>query len=373
MPTDPQISLPAAVRITRVADEILQVHDERRFSIPLRRNADGLPELLMLEQPTNSNRGAILSVNDALGINGQTQISLERANRINPMAEDKCGCRTPKSISEDDCNLCNAAAALKEACGSVDNPRPFGPLIHKVVMTKRHVESADCVSVTEIRRAWEEFYSLTHGPAELDGLTVGMNLGAYLLSGASQVHFHYQVTGLGSGNYNAGDSLGALCEAYADQYVGADYFEDYMRAVRKAGLLIKENRHAALIVPFAQRFKSEMQIIALDRGVGNLRDTNEDQRAALAEIEHHAMQILATEKLHSFNEVWYMTRFSTDNRFGQRLVISLCPRTSIYAMYELSHNFVVDELPWDSAAILKKHSQAVDKEYPVSRDGQSSD
>ena len=359
MQTTAAVVLPRSVRITDAAEDIASLPGSRSLQTPLRRDADGSLELLMLEQPTNAKCDLIYSIYDPLGINGQTQIGLKRAQRINPMAKDECGCRTPKTIAKKDCELCDQ---YEEVMVSLDNPKPFGPLIHKVVLSNRHIQSADRIGVTEIKAAWEEFYRLAQQSSNLDGLTVGMNFGAYLLSGASQIHFHYQVAGLGPGNYNAGDSLGALCEAYGRLHPGADYLQDYMSAIRRAGLLIKENQHGALFVPFAQRFSNEMQLMSLDYGVGNLADTSENQRIALAQLEHHGIQILAKAKLHSFNEVWYMTRFSTDNRYGQRLVVSLCPRTSIFAMYELSHNYVIDELPWDSAASLRSHSRTIDEE-----------
>ena len=107
---------------------------------PVRRLDDGTVDLVMLVQTTRDGKDTILSVPDALGIHGDTQIGLRRANRILP----------PKLVESSSsvyrCGFCGEEPNPAPEPGdplamSVNNPQPFAPLLHKVVITAEHIES----------------------------------------------------------------------------------------------------------------------------------------------------------------------------------------------------------------------------------------
>ncbi|MBW8874752.1 MAG: hypothetical protein JF614_07280 [Acidobacteria bacterium] len=319
---------------------------------PVHRQADTL-RLLMLAQPTLNGQDTILTVPDALGINGDTQIGLARANRILPPGLSGSPVQ-PSSPSP--CSLCGTLKGKPESRPSEvrDNVRPFGPLLHKVVFSREHIEDLGAVTREAVRDSCERFYEIATSPvSDLDGLTIGLNFGEYARSGASQIHFHYQVAGFSENNFNAGDRLGGLCQAYRESFAGADYLSDYEKLLREAGLLIAENEGALAYSPISPRFKGEVQIMVKDPEVGNIVDTTQAVRDSLAELEHQTMLTYNRLGCAAFNEVWYMTRFSQENVHGQRLIISMAPRTSILAFYELSGNYVIDVLPWTAAETLR--------------------
>jgi galactose-1-phosphate uridylyltransferase len=348
-----QGSAPSGVAFTSDVDQLPRYPLQPIVRTPLHRNADGRLHFIILAQLTLSDADVILSVPDVLAINGETQIGLSRANRIMQAGHTSL----PNNADPGRCNLCVASPGNRLAF-DVDNPRPFGPLLHKVVCSTAHRVTIAEVTREEIRDATELFYEIGHRKSGssydlIDGLTIGMNVGEYARSGASQTHFHYQVTGLSRGNYNAGDRLGAICIAYRDAHPGGDYLGDYLCALRHVDLVLLESDHATAYTPISPRFKGEIQIMLNRKEAGNILNTTTQERDALADLQWEAMQRFARLGCHALNQVWYMTRFSADNNYGQRLVLSLCPRTSIFAFYELSGNHVIDVLPWKAAQTLR--------------------
>src|SRR6059036_2489235 len=99
--------IPCGVHIESNFDELPIRPDRHRRWIPLRRGQSN-PELLMFGQTTNG-KHTILTIPDALGINGDTQISPSRVGRINPRQNDSCPCRLPPTVNPADCTLCRAA------------------------------------------------------------------------------------------------------------------------------------------------------------------------------------------------------------------------------------------------------------------------
>jgi diadenosine tetraphosphate (Ap4A) HIT family hydrolase len=349
------VGTPRGVSITRdVKDLPPQLAG---LNTPLRRR-DGIVDLVVLSQQTKNGTEAVFSVPDVLGIHGETQIGLSRQNRIMQQTADG------RSRSGR-CSLCadipaSPSSGANRPAFEVDNIRPFGPLIHKVVGSRRHLTEIKDVTVDEVLDCVELFYECAvSGRAtigRLDGLTIGMNFGEYPSSGASQPHFHYQIAGMGPANYNAADRLGVLCRAYRRLYAGADYLDDYAHALAASGLVVIEHPLAIAYVPISQRFKAEVQIMLSRTGAGNILDTTADERHALAGLQLDVMNRLERLGYVALNQVWYSTRFSTMNDCGQRLIISVFPRSSksIVAFYELSGNQVIDTLPWDSAQLVRE-------------------
>jgi diadenosine tetraphosphate (Ap4A) HIT family hydrolase len=327
---------------------------------PLRR-VDGRPELVVLEQPTRNGSEIVLTIPDALGINGDTQIGFSRASRI-----IQAGRNSPSANRLSvGCAFCGHIRVQEDRHAlQTDNSRPFGPLVHKVIFSKDHIECLKDVGGEEIRDSTEQFFEIatraySQFGESFDGLGIGMNFGEYANSGASQAHFHYQVVGLGKANYNPGDRLGELCRAYRMSHAGADYLSDYEEALRRADLVVTETNDglAFAYTPISPRFRGEIQILLRRRGrlrqAGNILETTAEERDALSRLQYDIIRRFAQLGCEALNQIWYMTRISTKNIWDQRMVISLCPRTSVLAFYELSGNSVIDTAPWVSAQALR--------------------
>ncbi len=313
----------------------------------------------------------VYSIPDVLGVYGETLVGLRRGGRDVP--------KFPAGDRElDKCWACDD----EEGC-SVNNPRPFGPLVHKVlfVPTTKFGMKHD---VKEIRAAdlhllYNEAYRITkeakerHGNA-LDGVAYGMNCGEYVLCGETQPHIHSQLAGLPPGSENAADRLGALCENWHKQEDGASYLDAYLKALRRkvrvgekdgvpvsdphgaateSSLIIDENKDAVLVVPVSQRFRGSMQIIVKHEGMGNLLQTTDDIRHSIAKLEHRAIMACCLLGYTAFNCISYATRFSADTPYDQRFIVNIYPRSGIIALSELLGRYVCDEMPWKSAMCIR--------------------
>lgn len=315
----------------------------RSVATPLGFAADGTPRLPDLR----ADGAEILAVPDALGVVGETLVGPMRLGRPTPKVETK--------IEVLECTICDHAP-------SVDNGRPFGPLLHKVIVASEHKVSLDSLLPRDFVEIYDEWRAIAEtGCARfpgLDGVTYGMNFGEYIRSGATQAHLHAQVTGVERNSYNAGDALGTICRAWSvtneEDGKRRSYLEDYLAALRHAKLVLVENESAALYVPISQRFIRELQIIVKRPGIGNVLATDASIRRDLAELEWVAHRAHDRQGLTSFNTVAYATRFSDPNEHDQRLVLCICPRSSVIAFSELLHRSVVDELPSTCAEVMRE-------------------
>jgi diadenosine tetraphosphate (Ap4A) HIT family hydrolase len=340
---------PSGLVISETPDDVPRMSEDVRT--PLFRRGDDVG-FVVIAQPTCDGRDAIVSIPDALGINGETQVGEKRARRI--MQGGHTDSERPP-VSSEGCTLCPERPATKDSeAFAVDNGRPFGPLVHKVVCSWDHISSlADLRLASAVTATTELFRDIAAGErasrgAGCDGVTIGMNFGEYVKSGASQSHFHYQLVGLGRANHNAADRLGVLCRAYRRQQPGADYLRDYEAALRRLNLVLFDHELAVAYRPISPRFKDEIQIMLRRPDAGNILDLSAAERRALSELQCQVFARFDALGYRALNQVWYATRFSADNHYGQRLVMSCCPRSSVIAFYELSGNHVIDSLPWRS-------------------------
>jgi len=357
--TEQKFKVPTGIVVTQNHFEI-PCYGPGSLRTPLRR-VGGHPELVTLAQPTRGGSETVLTIPDALGINGDTQIGFSRASRIMQAGRNSFSANSQL----DGCGFCGHIPARGGSkVLQTDNSRPFGPLVHKVIFSKEHIEHLKDVGFDEIRQATELFFEISAKTyADLgdsfDGLGIGMNFGEYSRCGASQAHFHYQVVGLGKANYNPGDRLGGLCQAYKRSHNDADYLSDYETALRCADLIVTETDDglALAYTPISPRVKGEVQILLRHRGcgrqAGNILETTIEERDALSRLQHDIIHRFAQLGCEALNQVWYMTRFSAINHWDQRLIVSLCPRTAVFAFYELFGNSVIDTAPWRSALALR--------------------
>ena len=324
---------------------------------PLKRTGQGL-RFVILQQPTKSGKDKVYTIPDALGSGGDTQIGESRKSRVMPPGQTA----NPPEAPNDKCDFDKPPEGVDRKMLEVDNIKPFGPMVHKLVYSRRHIEKLREIKPDDLPDAVAQFYEIAENGcctfgAVFDGLAVGMNFGEYLRSGASQRHLHYQVAGISPATYNPGDRLGALCQAYRSVHPGEDYLSDYEEALVAANLVVgrASNGRAFAFAPISPRFKGEVQIMLTRREGqnGHILDTTPQEREALGELQYILLRRLDWLGCVALNQLWYMTRFSTANTFGQRLIVSICPRTSIMAQYELLGYSVIDMMPWEAAATLR--------------------
>ncbi|MBF0466356.1 MAG: PIG-L family deacetylase [Nitrospirae bacterium] len=295
----------------------------------------------------------------------EERVILDKKLMLNPFA--------PQELIERHCEFCNIDyrdilenLRVHNGTFAINYKYSFGPIFHKILIVKRKEGAHDVANGIDkdIFYLYELLHSITRQTKDeqdlLDGVSYGMNYGMPRLhrgvhvpsAGASQIHIHSQVLGLVKNSFNTADKLGLICEGYYKKH-NRDYLEDYMTLLREANLVIEENNDAILYVPIAQRFNNELQIM-LKNPIGNILETTQSSRMSLAKLERLALNLYGHPEINvrSFNTLMYATRFSSDNEFKQRLILSICPRNTIIAFLELSGRYVVDELPWYCAARL---------------------
>lgn len=305
-------------------------------------------ELVLRRQLISNVNADIYSVMDPLAIHGETHIAPNRQRR-NIGTVHTAARRQHARLSPAECDLCKAAPEKSRDLGAfaINNTSPFGPNLHQLVVTRRHIESLGDIRLEDLQAIWTVLHRIAADESLQAGLLVGMNFGESILSGASQPHLHYQITGLSAENHNVADRLGQKCREYTQLSCDADYLADYLQALERANLVIERNDFAVLYVPIAQRVRYELQFMLLDPSVGNLRDASPAQCNAMSELEYKAIRLYHRLGIQAFNEMWYMTRFGLTTLTKQRLIVSLCPRTVTLGFFELSQHFVVDQFPWN--------------------------
>lgn len=352
-----ELATPNNVIVTQDPAELPVYPLDPAVRSPLKRTGQGL-RFVILQQPTKSGRDKVYTIPDALGSGGDTQVGESRKCRVMPPGQTA----NPPEASKDKCDFDNPPGGVDRKMLEVDNVNPFGPMVHKLVYSRRHIEKLREIEHDDLADAVTQFFEIAQGGcrrfgATFDGLAIGMNFGEYLRSGASQRHLHYQVAGISPATYNPGDRLGALCRGYRRVHPGQDYLSDYEEALIDANLVVARaaNCHAFAFAPISPRFKGEIQIMLSRREGknGNILDTTPREREALGELQYILLRRLDWLDCVALNQLWYTTRFSTANTFGQRLIVSICPRTSIMAQYELLGYSVIDMMPWQAAATLR--------------------
>lgn len=280
----------------------------------------------------------------------------------------------PDEILSNSCVFCNVKQfQVMDSLGeprtaiAIHNDLPFGPLMHKLLILQQRKHNISEIASEDVFNLYQLLHSIAirgrnkYG-ADFDGLTYGMNYGLsrihkrteIIAPAASQPHLHCQVSAITKTSFNAADRIGLMCNAYRRHH-GRDYLEDYLSALQDANLVLRENDHAVLYVPIAQRFNYEVQIMAKSAEVGNILDTSPAVRRSFGCLEHLAYQIYQHPELNiqSFNTVLYSTRFSQEHEDRYRLILSIYPRTTIIALSELVQRNVVDSFPWQAAAKLR--------------------
>jgi hypothetical protein len=278
--------------------------------------------------------------------------------------------RLPASVLEKDCPFCEIINDRRDSPRessadiiSIDNDYPFAPIVSKVLIVR------DSHSFSEVdEEGLFQLYSFFQVESErlislhqeLDFLNFGINHGLPGLfggklshgAGASQPHVHSQVTGGTSASYNGCDRLVSICQAYW-RSTGRDYLADYFAALRNNGLVLAEDDNALLYVPIGQRFNRELQISVKSGAMSTIRTLDEKTLRSISAYHRLAFRLLEEQEIQSHNVITHSSRFSETDTCGQRLIITLCPRTNVLAFSELLNRHPIVELPWEYAAKLR--------------------
>lgn len=328
---------------------------------------DGVPQFHIEFDAINN----VCSFPDVLGVYGETLVGLLRGGRSIPQLPGGA-----RKVTPEECDFCQE---LERKGISSNNPRPFGPLEHKVLFVSKPKHRMLDIHPDDLLELYKEAKRIAVAAKarhrdKLDGIAYGMNCGEYALCGETQPHIHSQLAGLLPSSENAADRLGELCATWRQRESRESYLDDYLTALRSkvrvgedgvplqepdrpartSSLIIDENDDAVLVVPVSQRFRSSMQIIAKDPNIRSLLDMSDEFFKSLATLEHRAITAICLLGHSAFNCTWYTARFSAKKDNDQRFVMNIYPRSGIIALSELLGRYVCDEMPWNSAVAIRE-------------------
>lgn len=165
-------------------------------------------------------------------------------------------------------------------------------------------------------------------------------------------------------SYACGDMIHEFITAYRAQ-TDRDFFRDYFQAMRtnrrmdgrkdrESGLVIHEDNHVILFVPKAQTSQWEIQL-ATTRPVGNIIETNTDQRRSLDHAILIAMKILSDLGGRMVTVIEYSSRFRPENK-EFHLLYTFLPRLpeSPGAFSEAQLRWINGHYPEDFAAACRR-------------------
>ena len=155
------------------------------------------------------------------------------------------------------------------------------------------------------------------------------------------------------GAINIGDHLAKICHLYKAKDI--DYLEKYLLALKKCNLVLWEDKHYALYIPFGQNSIHELQAIVKRANVSNFLQLTELEIISLSKCEYIAASIFNLLGINSFNELLLGMPFSYEgNEDGFRLITTFVTREIDLAVSELSLLYVVDKFPHNTLEEIRK-------------------
>ena len=115
--------------------------------------------------------------------------------------------------------------------------------------------------------------------------------------------------------------------------------------MRTAGLVIWENDHVGIYVPFGQIAVHELQIMILEKGRRTFLDLTQEEIQSLSKAEWIVTRLYSRPDINSFNEILLSLPFSDKETNTFRLIFTFITREVDLAMSELSLLYVVDQHP----------------------------
>jgi hypothetical protein len=304
----------------------------------------------------------LLSDARALAYMGQHELDDEAVRKViarNPSAPDE--------LKKRECLFCDAAFRDERKVSRFDgdariiaNDFPFGPYFHYVVFPNEPIHSWDKV---EERHLYDiNWLAYRHLKRQFDrnelsgaaGLRIGLNSSIRHLvlgrrtrtsAGASVAHVHKQIWGMAPESVNLADHLRSICMAYEAQDPPRDYLGSYCEALQSAGLVIWEDKHVLIYVPFGQIAVHELQIMLREPGRRTFLDLTEPEIKSLSQAEWIVTQLYNRLDINSFNEILLSLPFNDRESSTFRLIFTFITREVDLAVSELSLLYVVDQHP----------------------------
>ncbi len=283
----------------------------------------------------------------------------------------------PDTLKQKACLFCNQSFLELRAHTMSDheiciirNDFPYGPYFHYIVMPTDPVHSWEEIGKDHLRNMNRKIWSFLnqeqdHGRLRAAaGLFIGFNSTIRHLvlgkntrtsAGASIGHVHKQIWGMARGSVNLGNHTAKICAAYNADDV--DYLAAYLDALRDAGLMIHEDEHVALYVPFGQISKHELQVM-IKRPSHHYFDLEEEEVEALSKAEYYVTRFYQLIGINSFNEVVLLEPFDKKTP-GFRMIMTFITREVDLAVSELNQLYVVDHQPEDTARAISSFKDAV--------------
>ncbi len=246
----------------------------------------------------------------------------------------------------------------------IANDYPYGPFFHYIAFPERAIHAWQDLTLGDIAdlnvTMWkflrrERNNNWSPSPA---GVVIGLNssikhlvMGTHTRTsaGASISHVHKQMWGMASGSVNLGNHLYELCKAFSDKQ---NYLDYYLEFLRQEKMVLYEDLHVALYVPFGQISLHELQIMIKSSGVQDYLSLSLEQIESLSIAETIAIKLLDALEIHSFNEILITLPFDVKES-DFKVVLCFLTREVDLAVSELNHLFVVDKYPENTRDILK--------------------
>jgi len=311
---------------------------------------------------------------DPLGTGSTSVISLSRARRPGSGAKKAA---PPKE--EKPCEFCDT----KNIAGPIVNykkvtvGRNLFPFLdgHEVLIFKKHIEHMNEIRLPHIVSMFDVLYkrmAVIADKGKFMKLTAGMNFGGKDKpwdAGASVRHWHMQLGANTEDSFIQSDIIADTVDIYRRE-IGVDIFDYYHIALRRAGLVIWEDNNAVLFAPFAPMFKDQLEIFCKSPSAANFIDADSSTRKSVNLALYLAIRGLTELKVplnpenpsdlsnlipagvESFN-MNFSQRNLNDRRVGQRLMLSIKPRSSTLAFAELAGLYVIDRYPEHTAQFMR--------------------
>lgn len=273
----------------------------------------------------------------------------------------------PEDLKRQECPFCDGAFRQKRKlcpfegeARIIANDFPFGPYFHYIVFPTEQVHTWDKVTERHLfEMNWLAYRYLRQQKAQHDlsgaaGLRIGLNSSIRHLvlgrrtrtsAGASVAHVHKQIWGMAHGSVNLADHLRSICLAHESRRPSVDYLGSYCDALRSAGLIVWEDAHVVLYVPFGQIAVHELQIMIRQKGRRTFLDLTEPEIASLSKAEWIVTQLYNKLDINSFNEILLSLPFNDRKSSTFRLIFTFITREVDLAVSELSLLYVVDQHP----------------------------
>ena len=304
----------------------------------------------------------LLNDEKALDFMGRCEVDDEVLRKViarNPSASD--------DLKKGECIFCDGAFRKERRISMFDgnariiaNDFPFGPYFHYIVFPSEGVHSWDQVKERHLFDInWLAYRHLKRQKDRNElsgaaGLRIGLNSSIRHLvlgrrtrtsAGASVAHVHKQIWGMAPHSVNLADHLRSVCLAYEAQSPAGDYLASYCEALQSAGLVIWEDEHVLVYVPFGQIAVHELQIMLREKGRWTFLDLTESEIRSLSRAEWIVTRLYSRLDINSFNEILLSLPFDDRESSTFRLIFTFITREVDLAVSELSLLYVVDQHP----------------------------